>query len=87
MIEEFDDYQLMCSNLAKLGWSNILALRVSKEHYAWLARAPSVVRSIVHTVGGTVEGHPTSEINVLQRIRQLVEIERSRGDVGTMKED
>jgi len=36
----------------------------------------STIASIVHTVGGTVEGYPTHQRNVLQRLRQLVEIEK-----------
>jgi uncharacterized heparinase superfamily protein len=33
--------------------------------------------AIVHAAGGTVEGNPTSTINILQRIRELVAIEAS----------
>jgi hypothetical protein len=34
-----------------------------------------LVIAIVSFAGGEVEGHPTSSINILQRIRQLVKIE------------
>jgi hypothetical protein len=50
------------------------ALRLYEEN----AVLRSVIASIVYTVGGTVEGHPTHEINVLQRLRQLVEIEKGK---------
>jgi hypothetical protein len=33
--------------------------------------------AVVRLAGGEVEGHPTSSINILQRIRQLVRIEGS----------
>lgn len=33
--------------------------------------------AVLYTVGGTVEGHPTSAINYLQRLRQLVRIEKA----------
>ncbi len=32
--------------------------------------------TIVTTIGGKVEGHPTSEINYLQRLRELVRKEK-----------
>jgi siderophore synthetase component len=40
-----------------------------------LALAESLITSIVHTARGQVEGHATSSINILQRIRQLGEQE------------
>ena len=39
------------------------------------AAAEAAISSVVHTVGGTVEGHPTSEINYLQRLRELIRAE------------
>jgi hypothetical protein len=48
------------------------ALKLFEENQALRGR----LKAIVHTVGGTVEGHPTHEINILQRLRQLVEIEK-----------
>jgi len=41
------------------------------------ASARSTMAAILDTIGGTVDGQPTSEINYLRRLRQLVEIERA----------
>ena len=49
------------------------ALRLFEENEA----LRGTIKAIVHTVGGTVEGRPTHEINILQRLRQLVEIEKN----------
>lgn len=38
-------------------------------------RAESNLTSMLLTIGGTVEGQPTSRVNFLQRLRQLVAIE------------
>lgn len=38
------------------------------------------VTAVVATIGGTVEGHPTSSINFLQRLRELVAIEAARSE-------
>jgi hypothetical protein len=35
----------------------------------------SMIAAVLGTIGGTVEGHLTSEINYLQRLRQLVKCE------------
>ena len=35
----------------------------------------ATVTAVVDTIGGTVEGHPTSSINYLQRLRELVAFE------------
>jgi hypothetical protein len=76
MSDPFSDYNLMSENLDKINRGDVLAVRVSAEHYLWLCSARSTISAITHTAGGEVEGHPTSVINILQRIRQLVEIER-----------
>ena len=52
------------------------AFRVSDEHYLWLSSGRSLVTAIVQTVGGEVEGQPTSRINILQRLRELVRKEK-----------
>lgn len=41
-----------------------------------VARDRAQMSTILHTIGGTVEGQPTLAINYLQRLRQLVDIER-----------
>jgi hypothetical protein len=38
----------------------------------------ATVTAVVYTIGGTVEGHPTSSINYLQRLRELVAIETAQ---------
>lgn len=40
----------------------------------------AVELTIVHVIGGTVEGNPTQTINYLQRLRELVEIEKRSHD-------
>lgn len=35
----------------------------------------AAVSAVVHSVGGTVEGHPVSRINYLQRVRWLARLE------------
>jgi len=52
------------------------ALKLYEENKQLKASARSMMATILSTIGGTVEGQPTSEINYLQRLRQLVEIER-----------
>lgn len=64
-----------------------LAVRVSREHYLWLADRIDLLSSevraihaaVIQTVGGVVDGHPTQSINYLQRLRQLVDRERCAG--------
>jgi hypothetical protein len=74
----FSDYDLMQSNLAGIERSkDKLAMRISAEHYLWLCSARSTIAAIRDTAGGEVEGSPTSVINILQRIRELVEIEKA----------
>ena len=46
------------------------ARQFGEEH--WRSRT----MAIVHTAGGTVEGHPTSSINILQRVRELLAVEK-----------
>lgn len=41
------------------------------------AELKAVVLTVVRTIGGTVENHPTSSINYLQRLRELVEFEKA----------
>lgn len=77
MSDPFSDYNLMNENLDKLARGDMLAVRVSCEHYRWLCSARSTISAITHTAGGEVEGYPTSVINILQRIRHLVEIEQA----------
>jgi hypothetical protein len=48
------------------------ALRLFEENEA----LRGTIAAIVTTAGGEVEGRPTHSINILQRIRQLIEIER-----------
>lgn len=74
--DPFLDYNLMNENLDKLARGDMLAVRVSCEHYRWLCSARSTISAITHTAGGEVEGRPTQVINVLQRIRELVQIEQ-----------
>jgi len=76
MSDPFSDYNLMNENVDKIKRGDRLALRVSAEHYLWLCSARSTISAITHTAGGEVEGHPTSVINILQRIRELVRIEQ-----------
>lgn len=45
-----------------------------------LTMAESQMRSVVHTVGGEIEGQPTGAHNILQRIRQLRDIEANGAD-------
>jgi hypothetical protein len=75
MSDPFSDFNLMNENLGKIERGDVLALRVSAEHYLWLCSARSTVSAITQTAGGQVEGHPTQTINILQRIRELVKIE------------
>jgi hypothetical protein len=77
MSDPFTDYNLMQSNLAAIERGDKIAFRVSAEHYLWLCSGRSLVAAIRDTVGGEVDGHPTSVINILQRVRQLVEIEKA----------
>jgi len=67
----------MGQNIAKITNGEVQAIRVSKEHYLWLIGGHSLVDTIAHVAGGLIEGHPTSRVNILQRIRQLVEIEKA----------
>ncbi len=78
MTDPFFDYNLMIENLDKINDGRMLAIRVSAEHYRWLCNVRSTIVAITHTAGGKVEGHPTSVINILQRIRELVEIEKKQ---------
>ena len=64
-------------------------LKLPKTHSARLEYEDLVTRStlyegtksaVVGTVGGLVEGRPTHEGNYLQRLRELVEKEKSRDD-------
>lgn len=48
-------------------------LRVSRDSLE------STISAVVQTIGGTVEGRPTSRINFLQRLRELRAIEARRG--------
>jgi hypothetical protein len=77
MPDPFSDYNLMQSNIAAIERGDKIALRISAEHYLWLCCARSTIAAITHTAGGEVEGQPTQVINILQRIRQLVEIEKT----------
>lgn len=72
------DRDLMGQNIAGISAGEVKALRVSAEHYLWLCGGHTLVKSIVHTAGGLVEGRPTEAVNILQRIRKLVEIEQER---------
>jgi len=74
--DPFFDYHLMNDNIDKIKRGNVLAVRVSAEHYLWLVSARSTISAITHTAGGEVAGYPTSVINILQRIRELVKIEQ-----------
>lgn len=80
MADPFSDYNLMNENIGYIE-RDVRALRVSAEHYLWLCSARSTIAAITHTAGGEVEGHPTSVINVLQRIRQLVKIEAALASI------
>jgi hypothetical protein len=74
--EEFDQRTLVSRTAAALrAHPETLAVRVSREHYLWLADEIAALegrlKSIITELGGNVEGQPTSMINYLQRIRQL----------------
>jgi len=75
----FSDVDLMRQNLKEITKGDCLGLRVSQEHYAWLAGHYGTLIAIVEAAGGYVEGHPTSLVNILQRVRDLRDSwERSR---------
>jgi len=65
------DTDLMRKNLKAIDDGDCLALRVSAEHYAWLAGHHGILLAIVNAAGGEVEGHPTSLLNVLKRVRLM----------------
>ena len=97
----FTDQQILDRTVENLKSNpKMLGLRVSREHYLWLAqqitdwigryrsmeglvddqaaranRAESAYRgaiiAVIDAAGGMVEGHPTSTINYLQRIRTM----------------
>ena len=77
MNDPFYDYNLMNNNIDRINRKDPRAIRVSAEHYLWLCSARSTISAITHTAGGEVEGRPTSVINILQRIRELVRIEEA----------
>lgn len=56
------------------------------EREWWASREIQALRgrllAIVHASGGEVEGHPTGSHNILQRIRQLRQIEEARAPSG-----
>lgn len=63
----------------------VAAVRVSREHYLWLKDQIEMLEqelaatqvTVVAIIGGEVEGRPTSTINYLQRLRELVDFEAS----------
>src|SRR5712672_474926 len=69
----YSDVDLMRENLKAIAKGDCLGLRVSQEHYAWLAGHRGTLLAIVEAAGGYVEGHPTSLVNVLQRVRDMRE--------------
>lgn len=72
----FSDLELMQRTIERINRQDPRALRVSAEHYLWLAGRHAALLAVVSVAGGTVEGHPTSTVNILQRIRALRDIER-----------
>jgi hypothetical protein len=66
------DLDLMNKNLRAIDGGS-LAFRVSAEHYAWLVGHRCTLLAVAKAAGGFVDGYPTSEINVLQRIRALTD--------------
>jgi hypothetical protein len=42
---------------------------------AQIERLQAEIKTVVSVIGGTIEGHPTSSINYLQRLRELLRIE------------
>lgn len=47
----------------------------------------AIVSAVVGTIGGTVEGRPTNRLNYLQRLRELVRIERDTIGVEPAQDD
>jgi len=59
-------------NLREIGNGDCRALHVSAEHYTWLAGQSGTLLAIIDAAAGeTIEGHPVSLINVIQRVREL----------------
>jgi hypothetical protein len=69
----FDDVDLMRENLKAISKGDCLGLRVSQEHYTWLAGKHGMLCAIVEAAAGYVEGHPTSLVNIIQRVRDMRE--------------
>lgn len=53
-----------------------IASAIDQAHSLGRSEIMGTLKAVVHAVGGQVEGHPTSFINVLQRVRELVTKER-----------
>ena len=71
------DNNLMKRNVDRINKRDMRALRVSAEHYLWLAGHWGRLLAIIAAAGGSVEEHPTSYINILSRIRAMrSELER-----------
>lgn len=51
--------------------------RLQRARDEALARERGQMVAVLHTIGGEVEGHPTSAIDYLQRLRALVAIEEA----------
>jgi len=66
----------VANNAAESG-ADALIVELADRIEALEDAARAQMAAILGTIGGTVEGHPTSAINYLQRLRQLVEIEAS----------
>lgn len=74
-VQPIDDKVIMRRNVERINRSDPHALRVSSEHYLWLAGLHGMLVAIVHAAGGKVDNYSTATLNVLQRIRELRRIE------------
>lgn len=50
---------------------------IAAERGTEIASLRGQISSIVAEIGGMVEGHPTGSHNVLQRVRELIDIEKA----------
>lgn len=61
------------TGIKKSLWDRVLQLEYEKT---------AMISAIVSTVGGFVEGSPTTAINYLQRLRELVAVEKRYYQIG-----
>lgn len=74
--EVFVDYGIASNKFAKLEYLFLIADNATREVEILRQSIVAIKSAIIAMTEGFVDGYPTNELNYLQRIKELVQVER-----------